>query len=123
MKTEKAISFQTKGTSRKSRDLVALDPKYFGIDERTLADLMKFTLDYSEYVQFENFNEEEAHWKTFFDSNLAFLTALIQTVSIESIDQGYREILIDIDNNLGEKKKEEKLRELILLTYEQFLKI
>ncbi len=118
------ISFQTKGTSVNSRILPALDPNFFGIDERSLADLMNFTLGFSEKVDFINLeNKKEGKWNLFFDRNLAFLIALITGLEIDKIDDQFRKVLTEIEDDKILTDQTESLRHLINHAHLQFLRI
>lgn len=67
-----------KGTSRESRKNKALNADYIPVDERNLPDLVQFTLDLSQFVNFYGpQNKLAGHWNTFLLNDPAFIIAMI----------------------------------------------
>src|SRR5690625_3274945 len=58
------------GTSRRQRLLQALLPDYVSIDERTIGDLIRFTRDFAEEINFYGSdNRISGHWREFFEAD------------------------------------------------------
>ena len=74
-----------KGTSQKSRKNIALREDYIAIDERSLLDMVQFTLDFSQNVNFYNLQNkviDNSGWKSFLLNDSAFIIAMIATTTI-----------------------------------------
>lgn len=70
-----------KGTSRKLRKNDALRPESISVDERSLLDLVKLTLDFSEYIHFYGLeNTVVGNWQSFLKKDSTFVLARIATV-------------------------------------------
>lgn len=67
-----------KGISQELRYNKALETDFIPIDERSMLDLVQFTLTYAEQIQYYNFsNEPDGDWRPFFLNDSAFIIALI----------------------------------------------
>lgn len=124
MKNNQAIKFKTKGLSSNSKHLPQLDPTFFGVDERTLSDLLRFIMDYSKQVKFTDFdNRTDKKWSSFFENNISFLIASIHTVDVEAIDAEYRSIVARLESDKIDLKKEQLLAQLLELGFSLYQKI
>ncbi len=93
-----------KGTSQKSRKNIALNPEYISIDERSMLDLVQFTLNFSQNLNFYNLhNKIIDNWRSFLLNDSAFILA-----SIASTDTGkFKKDLHELDtlpDNSDEKE-------------------
>ncbi len=74
-----------KGINQSGRKLLALDPNYVVHDERSLLDLVQFTLSYSEAVAFHNQeNKPIGNWRAFLLNDPVFIVAHIASYSFNS---------------------------------------
>lgn len=76
-----------KGSSQETRKNAALRDDYISIDERSMLDLVKFTLDYSEHVKFYGFrNAETDNWNSFLLNSPAFILAMIASTEVKKYE-------------------------------------
>lgn len=83
---------QRKGTSQFSRLSPKLLPEFFSVDERSLSDLLAFTADFAQYIDFHrvNDNEEEGrNWEPIFTKDISILLASIISIDVGAIDRGF----------------------------------
>jgi hypothetical protein len=81
---EKNKPFVAQGVSVLTKNSAALDPNFFGLDERTIPDLMNFILRFSGHIQYRNFdNKKDGNWSVFFEDDLAFLLAEIYNTELQ----------------------------------------
>ncbi len=72
-----------KGSSQESRKNKALNPGYVAIDDRSLIDMVHFTLEFSQYIHFYNFqNKVTGSWQSFLLNDPAFIIAMIAATDI-----------------------------------------
>ncbi len=83
----KKIKYNSSGSSRQRRFLPSLDPGYFKIDDRTLADFLVFIEKYADYVyayrypvDSENPSRKTATWRPFFYSDLSVFLAKLSFI-------------------------------------------
>ncbi|WP_297338266.1 hypothetical protein [Algoriphagus sp.] len=73
------------GINQSGRKLKALDPTFVVPDERSLLDLVKFTLSYAEAVAYHNFeNKAIGNWKHFLLHDPVFIVGLMASTSLDS---------------------------------------
>lgn len=121
MTRKQKISFETHGTSLLTRMRSTLDPEYFGIDERSMSDLMVFILEFSKKVLYTNYNNKiEGDWAPFFENNLAFLLAQISCADTEHFNSRFKRAVFQIENEIDSEDKKSNLRELIKYTFDLF---
>ena len=90
MSRNKNIPFKSQGVSSLTKNISALDPNSFGLDERTVPDLMNFILNFSEQVQYKNLkNKKDGNWSVFFEDDLAFLLAEIYNSALHERDASF----------------------------------
>jgi hypothetical protein len=124
MEKKTAISFQTMGTSNLSRFRKAIDPSYFGIDERTLGDILTFISAYSKKVRHVNIeNKVAGDWSPFFNNNLAFVNAAISCKDIEAFKSRFQATVRHINDEIKEDEKLLKLKRLFEITFELFIQV
>ncbi len=83
-----------KGIDQNSRRPKALDPKNVLLDERTMLDMVRFTLSLSEYVKFYGLhNEVEGSWLDVFKSDPIFSIAQIASLDMETLRKQNETIL------------------------------
>jgi len=75
-----------KGTSRKLRKNEVLDPNYVSIDERSLLDMIRYTLDFADFINFYGVHQNiiEGGWKKFFLHDSAFIIAEIANTKLDA---------------------------------------
>ena len=94
-----------KGTSRKLRKNKALNPEYISIDERSLLDLVQFTLNFSQNLNFYNFhNKVIDNWKTFLLNDSAFVLAAIASTDTGQFKTDFNELESRPDNSGVEER-------------------
>lgn len=72
-----------KGTSQELRKNKALDAAYIAIDERTMLDMVQFSLKFSENIIFYNVDKQPTeNWKSFLLNDPAFVYAMIATTDL-----------------------------------------
>lgn len=90
----KNIPFKSQGVSSLTKNISALDPNSFGLDERTVPDLMNFILSFSEQVEYKNLkNKKDGNWAVFFEDDLAFLLAEIYNSALHERDARFKHAL------------------------------
>jgi hypothetical protein len=73
----------SKGISRKLRDNKALKPEFISIDERSMQDLISFTLNYAKKINyFDENNRLVGNWESFFLKDSVFIIAIISGTDI-----------------------------------------
>ncbi len=121
METNSKLSFLNQGTSLLTRSIPALDPNYFGIDERKLSDLIVFILDFSKNVLYKNIeNKTEGDWKPFFENNIAFVLAQISATDVAYYKSRFKKIANQIDDEIDTEDKKKILLQLTHYTFELF---
>lgn len=121
MSSEKNISFRTQGTSELSRFRDAIDPEFFGIDERSLSDILTFILEYSKSVRYTNQqNKIDGDWLPFFENNLAFAIAAVSCADLDSYDSKFKGTVRIIDDEIVEEDKYQAIKVLLELTFQLF---
>lgn len=121
MSDKKNISFRTPGTSELSRFWETIDPTYFGVDERSLSDILTFILEYSESVQYVNLqNKTDNNWSPFFKNNLAFVIASISSTDLDSYSNKFKKAIRKIDSEIANEDKQSALKALLELTFQLF---
>ncbi len=94
-----------KGTSQKSRKNIALNPESISIDERSMLDLVQFTLNFSQNLNFYNFhNKVVDNWKSFLLNDSAFILASIASANTGKFKKDFKE-LNSPDDDSDEKEK------------------
>jgi len=100
-----------KGTSRKSRKNQALNAEYISFDERTLLDMVQFTLDFSQLINFYELQAKVAgHWRSFLLNDPVFIIAKIANTGLEKFK-------LNDDNDVHSGQASE-LERLTILTNE-----
>lgn len=88
-----------KGTSQKLRKNKALNPEYISIDERSMLDLVQFTLNFSQNLNFYNFqNKVIDNWKAFLLNDSAFILAAIASTDTGKFKKDFNELESQIDD-------------------------
>lgn len=87
----KGIVYNPSGSSRNRRFLPMLDPGYFKIDDRSLADFLVFTEKYADLVYAHRTSEDAedtstyGSWKNFFDSDISVFLARIASINLDTL--------------------------------------
>ncbi|WP_439490150.1 hypothetical protein [Algoriphagus sp.] len=104
------------GINQSGRMLAPLDPTFVGLDERSLLELVQFTLNYAEAVSYFNFqNKPVGTWKPFLLNNPVFITGLIASTSLESYKLRQDDLVSKADERLDtDKKPKEEMAENLL---------
>jgi len=106
-----------KGTSQETRKNIALRKDYISIDERSILDMMQFTLDFSQIVHFHSLQDKVIYqWRSFLLNDSAFVNALIATTDIAKFKKA-DDVSEDLSDHINEfekiKKDVDKILELI----------
>jgi len=121
MKSKNNISFQTQGTSNLTRFKAAIDPSYFGIDERSLTDILSYILDYSKNLRYVNSsNEIVDDWSPFLENNLAFVIAIIASEDLNSFNERFKLAVKEVEGEIQLKDKLARLETLLGIIFELF---
>ncbi len=117
-------SFRTSGVSNISRFRDSLYPSYFGIDERSLSDILSFVLRFSKSVRYiDKKNEEDGNWAPFLENDLAFVIALIACEDLVGYDQKFKETVGAVNTQSTIEEQAYSLRESVKLTFQLFQKV
>ncbi len=85
-----------KGTSQRSRKNKALDANYISIDERSILDLVQFTLEFSKNINYYSFdNRVVDDWQKFFLNDPAFIIAMIANIDVNEFKINHNEQKIE----------------------------
>ena len=101
-------NLKSNGSSLLNRYNKYFDEDYIRIDERSLADLLVFIVDFASHIQYiNNDNEAEGDWVEFFDQNLAFQIARISVFDTENLYLKFKEEEIELKkaNTKEDQKK------------------
>ncbi len=86
------------GTSQRQRLLKALDPDYFAIDDRSVADLLCFARRYARELQYyDPNNRPDGHWGCFFENDISAIIAEVGCRDLrewKACREGARQVLI-----------------------------
>ena len=121
MNKKSPLHITTTGTSEITRYSKALEPTYFSVDERSLSELLTFSIEYARFIRFKNLeNQWEGDWAVFFENNLAFLLGTISAFEVESHTKKFNRVhqLLETEEHL--KERLEILWELFELTFAHF---
>jgi len=89
-----------KGTSRKLRKNIALNPESISIDERSMLDLVQFTLNFSQNLNFYNYhNKVVDNWKSFLLNDSAFILASIASTDTGKFKKKFNELATRTDDS------------------------
>ncbi|WP_113922144.1 hypothetical protein [Cognataquiflexum aquatile] len=97
-----------KGSKQTERKPKALEESYFSVDERSLMDLLNFTLHFAEKVNYFDFsnNLQTYSWKPFFENDPLFIMAKIAGTDLRPYKKTH-DILInnysEVNNQLKDK--------------------
>jgi hypothetical protein len=106
------------GINQSGRQLAALDPSYVVLDERSLLEMVQFTLNYAEAVSYHNFqNKPVGNWKHFLLNDPVFIVGLIAATSLDSYKLRQEELEVGLKESDGSsaKNKEELAQNLLAL--------
>jgi hypothetical protein len=84
---------QRDGSSQRDRLLKALLPENAKIDDRQLADILSFVVEYSKELNY--FNEQnkiDGDWSCFYESDPCILLALLATKDTDSIEAAFQQL-------------------------------
>ena len=97
-----------KGSSQESRKNKALNPGFVSIDERTLMEMVYYTLDFSKNINFYSLqNKIIGNWKSFLLNDPAFIIAMIASTDVSKFKLDDEEL----DDGSG-KVHQEKITEV-----------
>ena len=90
-KCDKKNPLSRSGTNQWSRQLAALSPEYFKVDERALSDLIRFAQRYSKHVKYYGADNAAAgDWAPFFNADITATLAGIRSVPVGTFLNFYR---------------------------------
>ncbi len=74
------------GSTQRHRKLMALNPDYALVDERSLEDLVRFTSKFSQLIHYYNLsNEKEGTWAPFFSNDLTAILCMINALPTDKL--------------------------------------
>lgn len=94
------------GVNQSGRLLPALEPSYIVPDERSLLDLVQFTLDYSDAVSyFDLQNRRLGTWRPFLLDDPVFVAGLIAATSFDSHKARQEDLAVKAENKSQPKRE------------------
>lgn len=104
------------GITQSERMIQELEPHYVVPDERTLLELVQFTLSYAKSVSYFDFhNKPLGNWKPFLLNDPIFITGMIASTSLESYKIRQDDLASKAENNpKGNKKFREGMADNLL---------
>ncbi|WP_026965910.1 hypothetical protein [Algoriphagus terrigena] len=94
------------GINQSERLLPSLDPSYVVPDERTVLDLVQFTLDYSDAVSYFSFqNKRLDTWRPFLLNDPVFIVGMIAATSLDGYKLRQDDLLAKAENRRNTKKE------------------
>ena len=106
------------GTTQNSRLLKALRPSYIKLDDRELPELLAFTKEYAELINF--YNEEnriDGDWEEFFNHDISVILATIISTDLDGIESKQNDIVSSFHREHGVHEKLEYFIQLLEHTY------
>ena len=101
-KCDKRNPLTRSGANQWSRQLTALSPDYFQVDERTLSDLIRFAQRYSKHINYYNAgNALDSDWTPFFNADITATLAGIRSIPIETFLNFYRGLQEYLEDDPG----------------------
>ncbi|MDI6401889.1 hypothetical protein QLX67_07780 [Balneolaceae bacterium ANBcel3] len=112
------------GTNRIQRRKNRPDPDKVQLDERTLPELMKYVLDYSESLQYYNFKQEaEGNWRPFFEKDISFLIAFLSQTDLQNERDRLSYLVQVIETTIDRRTSETALLGLFQSNFSIFLRL
>ena len=105
------------GVSQSGRFQKALERDYFSVDERSMLDLLRFTIQYAERVRYFDFNNQPSNtWRPFFMNDPLFVIAMIAGTDLQPFKTTHDSLLYKLNesNNFQKNELEEALATNIL---------
>lgn len=94
-----------RGISQELRKNKALDVDYISVDERSILDFVRFTMDFSENIKYYNLDYKASDdWKSFFLNDPIFIIARIATIDLDNFKTDAKNITIDSSDTTDKKK-------------------
>ncbi|GAB3218628.1 hypothetical protein J0A67_03155 [Algoriphagus aestuariicola] len=105
------------GINQSGRLLPSLEPTSIVPDERTLLDLVQFTLDYSDAVSYYNFqNKPLGTWRPFLLDDPVFITGLVAAASFDSYKLRQDDLAVKAENRTRSRKEHQEAMAANLLS-------
>src|SRR5688572_14722184 len=94
------------GINQSGRLLPSLDPSYVVPDERTILDLVQFTLDYSDAVSYFSFqNKRMDTYRQFMLNDPVFIGGMIAATSLDGYKLRQDDLLAKAENRRNTKRE------------------
>ena len=102
---------QYTGTAQAQRLLKALLPAYANVDERTAADLIRFTANYSRYLTYYNSqNQPSGTWEAFMVNDVAVTIAIVAGIRTASFIPFLNNVLLEVGEAGSDAEAKERLK-------------
>lgn len=110
------------GINQTERKLDALDPKYVVPDERSMLDLVQFTMDYAESVVYYDLqNKPTGNWKPFLLFDPVFIIGLIARTNLDPYKMRHDDLIIKLKADSSSNSSVRKELSMNLLSMVQKL--
>lgn len=111
------------GVSQNGRFQKALEGNYFSVDERSMLDLLQFTIQYAEKVRYFDFNDKTSNtWKPFFMNDPLFIIALISGTDLQPFKKTHDSLMVQlIETDESQKIEIEKKLAFNILKLARYL--
>lgn len=111
------------GINQTERKLDALDPQFVVPDERSMLDLVQFTMDYAESVVYYNLqNKPAGNWKPFLLYDPVFIVGLIARTDLDAYKMRHDDLVIKLkgDSSKGSSVRKEISMNLLSMIRQLF---
>ena len=93
------------GVSQNGRFQKALEGNYFSVDERSMLDLLQFTIQYAEKVRYFDFNNQTSNtWNPFIMNDPLFVIAKIAGTDLNNFKTKHDPLLYKLNESNGIQK-------------------
>lgn len=93
------------GINQSERFISSLSPDYIKIDERTIAELLRFLSGFSTQINYYNFsNRIDGDWGDLLKSNIHTMITLMSRLDIKEFSRKYERLKLIIRNEINESK-------------------
>lgn len=110
------------GINQQERLIAALSPDYIKIDDRTVAELLRFLSGLSAQINYYNFNDQiDGDWGDLLKSNIHTLITLMSKLDVKEFSKKYERLKLIIRNEFHESKIILYFNELFEMVWEAFI--
>lgn len=110
------------GLNQQERFIASLSPDYIKIDDRTVAELLKFLSGLSAQFNYYNFNDQiDGDWGDLLQSNIHTLITLMSRLDVKEFSKKYERLKLIIKNEMNERKIILYFNDLFEMVWEAFI--